>query len=238
MKAKYLNKDKEALYILHFPGNGISSNLNILEDNLNREIKMSDKLSIISIMDKKCFDISYVAKQCEKNNIKIYNTALDISKWNNTLKISHILNCLQEIDTEYVLILDGRDTCIVNDLNDDFIKKYLSFDVPIVFNGTPFAYPKCTIETLQELLTMNGIHKFLNAGVCVGTRTALIEFYTKAAVINKNHAYNNSEQYIIRLCKMENSDCVKVDSECKLFRIIHQTDTDIKIVDECTYQII
>ena len=69
----YLNKDGEQLYVLHFPGTGIEGHEYIIEQELDREIAVSANLSIISIMDKKCWDTSPVRIQCEKNNIPLYN---------------------------------------------------------------------------------------------------------------------------------------------------------------------
>lgn len=76
--------------------------------------------------------------------------------------------------------MDGRDVIFVNNLDNTFIDKYVCFNKPIVYNGTPVAYPKIPIEPLQELLQIKGKQKFLNAGVCIGEKNALIDFYTQA----------------------------------------------------------
>lgn len=224
----YYNQDGEELYVLHFPGTGIDGHEKIIEDNLERTIKISENLSIISIMNKECWETSPIRKQCDYNNIKLYNNALEDTHWNNTLKINHILECLEEINTEYILIVDGRDVIIVNDLDDNFINKYKSFNIPIVYNGTPVAYPKKYIESLQELISIPGKQKYINAGVCLGTKDALKEFYTKASEINKKYPTNNSEQFIIRITRKLNPSLAMQDSENKIFRIIHQYDTVIK----------
>ena len=114
---KYQNKNNEDIYVLHFPGTGIIGHENIISENLDRPIQMDSNLSIISIMNQDCYDKSFVVKQCVYNNIPIFNTAINEQKWNNCMKINHILECLEQIKTDYVLILDGRDTLIVNDLD-------------------------------------------------------------------------------------------------------------------------
>lgn len=145
-------------------------------------------------MNHSCYDESFIVKQCGYNNIPIFNTAINEQKWNNCMKINHILECLKQIETDYILILDGRDTLIVNDLDATFIEKYLSYKIPIVYNATPIPYPNTVIEPLQELLKISGTHKFLNAGICVGTKEALVEFYKQAKIIN-DKIYNKYNKY-------------------------------------------
>lgn len=224
----YLNSDSEPLYILHFPGTGISGHEYMIERELDRKIKISDNLSIISIMEQKCWQSSPIKIQCQNNRIPIYNPAFHETSWNNTLKIKYILQSLNDLLTDYILILDGRDTLIVNDLDDKFISRFKQLNQPIIYNGTPVAYPKISVETLQELIQINGKQKFLNAGVCIGERTALINFYTKAEKINEQHPDNQSEQYIIRLTRHFYPELAGHDAQNKLFRIIHQYDTLVK----------
>lgn len=231
----YLNKDGEQLYVLHFPGSGMEGHEYIIEQNLDREIVVSNNLSIISIMDKKCWETSPIRIQCEKNNIPLYNTALKEKNWNNTVKIKHVLQCLEQITTDYVLIVDGRDVIFVNDLDDSFIEKYKDLGKPIIYNGTPIAYPSnVVIEPLSELLNIKGKQRYLNAGVCIGEKEALKDFYQKAEEIRKTMDDNRSEQLIIRKTKLKNSDLVWHDTENKIFRIVHKFDTVTNWVDENT----
>lgn len=234
----YLNKDNEELYILHFPGSGIQGHEYIINDNLTREITIDSNLSIISIMNKKYWDVSPLRCQCENNNIKIYNSALEEKQWNNTLKINYILKSLQEIETKYVLILDGRDVVICNNLDRKFIEKFKTFNYPIIYNGTPCMYPEVPIETLSDIIQIKGKQKYLNAGVCLGRKDALIDFYTRAEKINRKYPDNDSEQFIIRLTRESNKDLAFWDTDNKIFRIIHQFDTNINQLDENTYQLI
>lgn len=228
MPSNYYNPEKQPLYILHFPGDGLIGHENIIEENLDRSFQISDEISIISIMNKECYNESFLAKQCEKNHIKIHNTALYESDWTNTIKIEHILQCLFKIDTPYVLILDGRDTIIIHDLDTEFLSKYKSFKTPIIYNGTPVAYPKKAIEPIQEIIKIKGKQKFLNAGVCIGEKNALINFYEKAVKIKDNLCDNNSEQLIIRMCRQQNMLLAGIDHNNNLFRIIHHYDTKIQ----------
>lgn len=232
----YYNKNGDELYILHFPGNSLENqeHVDIIAEELNREIKISPELSIISIMDRNCAKESPIIKQCEKNSIPVHNSALNELTWKNTAKIPHILETLEEVSTPYVLILDGRDTVIVNNLDDNFLEKYKSFGKPIVYNGTPVAYPKVAIEDIREILSIKGKQKFLNAGVCIGEKDALIDFYTKAQHINASLPNNKSEQYIIRLCRKKFPNLVGIDHDNYLTRIVHNYDTEIQYVENGT----
>ena len=229
MNKTYYNNQIEPLYVLHFPGTGLEGHMDIIKENLNRDISVSKDISIISIMNRQCYNLLFIVIQCYYNKIHLYNDALEEINWNNTLKISHILSVLDNINTKYALILDGRDTIIVNDLQEQFIETFKTFNSPVIFNGTPVAYPDVCIESLSELLQIKGKQKFLNAGVCFGTVEGLKNFYSKAQIINETMymTNNNSEQLIIRHTQNRYPNMVCVDHENKLFRIVHLYDTNI-----------
>jgi len=223
----YYNKAQQSLYVLHFPGTGLEGHIDMVQKNLDRTFFVSEKISIISIMNEQCYKDSFIAHQCKKNNVHIYNSALEEINWKNTVKIQHILKCLNEINTEYALILDGRDTLIVNNLLEDFIQTYKEFNKPIVYNGTSVAYPNVPIEDIKELIHIRGKQRYLNAGVCFGEKNALLSFYEKANKIKETLINNNSEQLIIRMCRCQNPEMVAIDYNNELFRIVHNYDTNI-----------
>ena len=223
-----LNQDNNILYILHFPGNGIDGHEYIVSENLHRHIELNDNISIISIMDRNCYNTSPLVEQCNFNNIPIYNGAINENSWNNTKKINYILEDLDTITTEYALILDGRDVIITHDLDNEFLKKVNSFESPIVYNGTPAAYPDVPIESIREIVTIDGKQKYLNAGVCIGRVDALKKAYNYALDLKNNMPDNNSEQLIIRKVKHTHPDLITHDSKNAIFRIVHQYDTKIE----------
>mgnify|MGYP001050597568 CR=1 FL=1 len=227
-RLNYVNKQSNRLYILHFPGHGLGDFLNIIDDNMDRHITISSDISIISTMNRHCWDNSPIRDQCARNNIPICNTALEEKDWSNPLKIKHSLICLEQATTEYALLVDGRDVVIVQDLDDEFIEKFKKFNKPILYNGTPAAYPKVPIEPLEELFQIRGKQKFLNAGVCFGEVEALKTFYTRCAEISATLPDNKSEQLIVRMARQEMKDLVAIDHNNELFRICHPYDTVIK----------
>lgn len=229
----YFNHNGEPLYVLHFPGDGLAAYSWIMEDNLCRKFTVSKDLSIISIMNYNYWKDSPLRMQCENNGVKLYNSALDENNWANPKKIDYILKNLGEIKTKYTLILDGRDVCICNDLDDAFLEKFKSLGYPIVYNGTPVPFPDVMIEPIQETIKIKGKQKYLNAGVCIGETKELIDFYNIAKTVKENNSsYESitSEQYLIRLARRQAKDKVFWDTHNKIFRICHIYDT--KAVEE------
>lgn len=227
---KYFNKDNNQISILHFPGEGYKMYGEIFNKlEKNRIFKMSNKLSLISIMTKDFYEDSTLRYQCDLNGVKIYNTGLDATNWNNTLKIDFILKALEQIDTEYALITDGRDVLIANDLDDNFLNKYLSMGKDIVYNSTKFRFPDVVIEPLYDILAHKGEFKYLNAGVCIGKTASLKKFYNICKEYNKKFPNNYSEQFIVRTARVfgDREHLSDFDSESKLFRTIHSKDNSI-----------
>ena len=224
----YVNKDGEILHVLHFPGHGLGDFIHIIDINKKRKFTILPDISIISTMNRSCWESSPIKYQCELNSITIYNTALREAEWNNTLKIDHILRCLDQISTQYALLVDGRDVVITADLDEKFIEKFKKFNKPILYNGTPAAYPKVAIEPLEELFQIRGKQKFLNAGVCFGEVEALKTFYARCAEISAKLPDNKSEQLIVRMARQEMKELVAIDHVNELFRICHPYDTVIK----------
>lgn len=230
----FYNKDGEHLYVLHFPGNGMTYEdaKKIIADTQELEFTVSSDISIISTMTKDYWNDSILKKQCDKNGVEIINPAINESDWNNTKKIGYILEALDTIDTSYCLILDGRDVQICNNLDDSFIEKFKALGYPIIYNGTPNAYPNVVVESIQETICIKGKQKYLNAGVCIGEREALKDFYAKAAQINVENPNNHSEQLIIRKTRKKYPTLAGWDSDNRIFRIIHTYDTKAVALDD------
>lgn len=230
----FYNKDKGRLYVLHFPGTGMEyeDSRHIIADTLMLKFSVSEDIEIISVMDEPCWKHSILRKQCENNGIKILNPAINEKNWNNTKKIDYILEALRQTKKQYCLILDGRDVQICASLDNEFIEKFKRFGKPIVYNGTPNAYPPVVIEPIQEVIAIKGKQKYLNAGVCLGERDSLINFYLKAADINKRNPDNHSEQMIIRMARKNFPEYATHDTNNDIFRIIHAYDTKmIEVID-------
>lgn len=224
----YYNYKGDIIYMMHFPGTGLEMFSDFVRENESRKITISPDISVISVMNSLCWKDSPLRKQCESNGITIFNTAKNEYTWKNTLKIQHILNCLDIVNTKYALVSDGKDAIITHDLDAEFIKKFKKFNKPILYNGTPAAYPKVPIEPLEELFQIKGKQKFLNAGVCFGEVEALKVFYSQCAEISSTLHENKSEQLVVRKARQARKDLVAIDHDNELFRICHRYDTAIK----------
>lgn len=204
-------------YIYHGYSNRYTFDIKLLNKICNNlKFTITNKITIVSVMNEECFNNSFLVKQCKTNNIDLiipkYTFDIKKEEWKNTTKIISIIKTLKEIDTEYVLILDGRDTCILNNLDDDFIKYFEEFNCDILFNSQVFPFP---------LNQLKGNTDYLNAGVCLGKKESLLKFYSECSNhIEDVYLLKNgspSEQYIIKKVVGYIDLKVKVDIENKLF---------------------
>lgn len=181
------------------------------EENKDLELNLSPKISIVSLMNKKCFDDSILVYQCKKNNIKVYNseTLYNIENWDNLLKIEYILEVLSTVPTEYTLFLDGKDCIFLKDIDDSFISLFKSYEADIIFNHQSSPYP----HKIQ-----NEKNKYINAGVCFGKTEILIKFYKEVYEFYRlNSQQSKSEQYYVREVANITDLKIKIDNKYKLF---------------------
>jgi hypothetical protein len=200
----------------------------------NRNFKISKDLSIISIMTNDYWEDSPLRRQCDLNGVKIYNSALEATNWNNTMKIDFILECLDQVTTPYVIICDGRDVVICNDLDDKFIETYKKQAFPVMYNSTIFRYPDIAVESMFDMLSQPGEFKYFNAGVCVGDVENLKAFYRLCKKYNKKLANNTSEQLVLRTARAygDKYKTIGIDSYSQLFRTLHTKDNDLFYDDD------
>lgn len=203
--------------IYHAYRNNFEKNLYIFEKHKNIKISISKDLTLVSVMNKDCYDNSYLAKQCKNNSIDLVVPVSTFNvkneDWKNTMKISAIVQALKSINTKYVLILDGKDTCILSNLDDDFLKEFEKLDCDILFNMQKLPMPNINFKDYRHPI---------NAGVCVGTREALLSFYSECEKVNAKNEYilkngMPSEQFIIRKTANDSPLIIKTDYEMILF---------------------
>jgi hypothetical protein len=197
--------------IYHAYRNNFEKNLYIFEKHKNIKISISKDLTLLSVMNKDCYDKSYLVTQCKNNNIDLVVPVSTFNvkneDWKNTMKISAIVQALETIDTKYVLILDGKDTCILNDLDDEFLKEFEKMECDILFNMQKLPMPNIKFKDWKYPI---------NAGVCVGKREALLSFYDECEKVNAKNEYilkngMPSEQFIIRKTANDSPLIIKTD---------------------------
>ena len=223
---QFLNHNHENFNIAHFQGSTSTVFNDFMQDIWGHKLSQApDDLTILSIWttDEKCV----LYQQLKENNISIINCYIPREeKWSNPYKIECILKALKEINTKYVLILDGYDVVIDN--WDNLIEKFKSFNAGIVFNASKNNYPGYFGD--QPIRQHSSKFRYLNAGCCIGYKEELIEFYEQVNEFYKTQPINrwNSEQYIVRnvyknYCNYTSAyNLVKLDTECSIFQTFGQ----------------
>ena len=210
-------------YICHAFGKIFFNSKDILESHINDNIKVDSSISIVSPMNKNCYTQSYLVKQCKHNNLSlpISEKLFKISseKWSNVFKIEGIIEILKKTTTEFAVVLDGKDTCIVKDLDFNFINEFKKYKADIVYNAMNFKYPFANLETRQFL--ENNHFRYINAGLCIGYTDKLLQFY-KECIHNIEGAMNGwnnrpSEQYVVRKTAVSSDIIVRCDYNNTLF---------------------
>lgn len=209
--------------ILHCPGQGQERHLGYLFSKTFHQFKKADNITIITIVTSDRVETSPLLRQLLNNNNPFINAADFIEqekKWQKNDKIYLYQKALNQVETEYTILLDANDVIILNDLDEDFINEWKEFNCDILFNGSEYLYPKdshiLTIESEYPFFCQH----YLNCGVCFGRTEEIRKLYDKAAEIaNEKH---DSEQYWIREAIREGKfRKVKIDNRSKLFLLSH-----------------
>jgi len=250
MAQTYLTSKGTPIKISHFPGWTRYKYKYLIDRFSKTKIKpLPEKIQLITCMDDDSvsYNKSPLINQLNSNGIPFINAAehKDVYPWVNNKKIKLIYDALQNVTSEYCLILDGIDVTINQDL-DDIIDIYKTYDKKIVFNATPWAHPKVIIDMVEDRKIRYGKYCFLNAGCCIGETESLRSFYKEALDIfnetPQDNPYWSSEQYFIRKVFANHMDTVFFDYDCKIFQIWHKTKVGLPQINRknghITYQII
>ncbi len=218
---------KANIVIVHCPGamNNIAIRNNFYNTAKIKQITVHKDITVVSIMNEDCLKDSYLAKQCKENNINLFipSSTRSIDKWKNTYKIDGILEALDIITTPYVLILDGRDVQIMKDIDETTIETFKSFNADIVFNGNDHVWPGEKLENEIGEGKPNDYFalKYINAGVCIGKRDALKQFYTECKHFIIENKVNDerfpSEQLVVRTVATKSTVKIDTDDRSKMF---------------------
>lgn len=220
------NENGEPVNILHFPGVGKAKyeNQQMIKIIRENEVSLPENITLITVVDHKNVDNALLIKQLNAMEIPFVNPAEDliVERFENTDKIGLILDALQNVDTEYCLILDGLDVVITS--LDDIMDKYLALGKDIIYNATNINYPDVDVETVENQKSL-GSYRYFNAGCCIGKTSALLDFYNECAIelsgCDGSDKYYHSEQYHVRKAFDHNQDIVGIDNECKIFQVIN-----------------
>ena len=221
---KYYSHSNHPIMIGHFAGQSRVISKDILEEGKHTKFFKPFNVEIISIITHNYLgnDDTTLDYQLRLNNIDYLNPAKNyIWKWNNSKKVGFIIKALKKTKTEYALIMDGADVCVMSDLT-DIVERFKTYDKDIIFNATIWAYPKVEIDNVENR-QQYGKYCHLNAGCCIGKTKALLEFYTEVQkVIKADKSKNPSEQYYVRQVFDRHKDTVFFDYDCRIFQVWHK----------------
>lgn len=160
----YFNKKNNILYCLGLPFFNSKDVEILFKTEQNREIKISNEITICSVNGYN----SFLKKQCKKNNITLKIIRSDF--------VEDIINSLSEVSTKYTLICGFGENVIVNNLDENFISKFNSLNKPFCFAGTPTGIPIDDFEN-EQLYTSNGIYNHACFNLVFGETDKMIEFF-------------------------------------------------------------
>ena len=155
-------------YILHLPSKNKILYKRLLEENYKKKIYKPDNISIIIPITPNQVEDSYLIKQLKLSNCNYYNPISEDIIWKDYKKPPYIYEALKDINTEYVLILDGNDTVILKDLK-DLIDDFNLYNKKAIYNA--------------EIYTSKQFKNFrkccCNGGGVFGKTNYLLDFYKR-----------------------------------------------------------
>lgn len=236
MIKKYISPYGNAVKILHFPGDSDMKKQACLNSFNYKPIVKPDNVEIITT----AFEVENTTlpllTQLKNSKIPFLNSTDNhkIITWNNRNKIQYIYDTLQEVSSDYCLILDSRDVAIASNLS-DILSLYESYGVDVLYNAGDALHPNIEIEKIPNRNEL-GEFKYFNAGCCIGKTDTLKELYKEAldiiAETNLEECpYSNSEQYFLRQVYANhlNDGKMGIDYKCRIFQVWHNLKKSIQL---------
>lgn len=218
------NANHQTVNVLHFPGERRYIARNIIKHFLDVKLSLPQGFKILTFYTDE--NKSPLFKQLQASNIPFVNLVpADYDHrqiWDNRDKIKYINDFFANEDApnEYYLILDANDVVIQS--FDGLIDKLKNSRQQVIYNADWYRYPNIAVEDM--MCKQDDVYRNLNAGVCIGHRSALMKLYRKALDIHESGDIQNefrSEQLIIRHAikwfQDHDDQFVTIDSNCKLF---------------------
>lgn len=163
-------------------------------------------------------------KQLDNSKIKFINLANpDLMFWKNTMKIKY-LSVMENINTPYVLCLDGLDVLLSEDQS-SLIDRFKSFNCKLLYNASKLNYP----PVCEDIENTSTSFKYLNAGAFIGEVDFVKDFYKflfETEMYREYKDYMLSEQIRVRYGRKRYrymSD-IKVDTECEIFQTLNRSE--------------
>ena len=161
---------------------------------------------------------SILIRQLKLNNISYINVVPQHCQWDNRDKIRYITGALEQVTSEYVLILDANDVLLEGNFR-DVTHTLIGSGKKLLYNATHSNYPEVNVGVVRDY-KKRGKFCYLNAGCCIGYTKYVKKFYKHALkYIDIDNPWK-SEQYIIRHAFRDKRRYVDFDWESKIFQTV------------------
>lgn len=221
---KLLNFRECEVNVYHLQGSNLSEYYARLYDSNISNTFHADNLTIITTFTD--MGVKGVHWQLLNNSIPWINSyKMEYGLWSMPNKVDYIRKALDEVNTDYVMILDDYDV-LINDLV-DIVNRYKSYgpQTKVLFNASKNNYPTQNIDKIPYRDYL-GEFKFFNAGNCIGEVQFLKWFYDQCIEVKNNPEQYpnvfNSEQFLLRHVfsrfseNLANSP-IQIDYDCRVF---------------------
>jgi hypothetical protein len=155
----------------------------------DKELSKSISLSIITSFTDK--EKAILAKELENNNIDYINAAADVENFVKAFKPVYYYDALKNVDTEYVLIIDGYDT-VLNSI-DEMPSCLEHYGKDMLYSSWKNHFP--TYFDVDFSVPEDNERKYLNSGVFFGKTSEAKKFY-KALSDYINAEYEDSDHWL------------------------------------------
>ena len=184
-------------------------------------ISLPSGLSIVTFAHEGRAEREYsLPRQLWNNNILFTNAAIGHGDghWEHIVKIGHALCAIRNARTPYILICDAKDVAVQS--LEGIVERLAMTGLGVLYNATSSRWVDEEIETMRDEEKM-GNYKFLNAGVCIGRKDALFDFYGAVYEELRVDRYGDfSEQAYVRKAFDSRQDYVGIDHGRKLFQVV------------------
>lgn len=211
------NMKKMAL-ITHYPLNEHHAMFNG-KDEMTTVNGDSNNITIVTLFTDK--DKAMLASQLEKNNIGYINAAENVDYFVKAFKPIYYNDALDDVKTEYVLLMDAYDTVVTS--FDGMSGVPIYYGKKLVYSAWKYHFP--TYFDVDFGVSEDNQLKYLNSGVVFGKTSDVKSFYNLLSeYIQQNYVETDSdekdyEQYWIYRFLKENktiAENVGIDYDEKL----------------------
>lgn len=209
-------------YVLHTGREGTK----VLKNFCRSIVKVDSRISILTVA---AYNFTPVfCAQLKVNHLNYYSKQEELKFEVNADKIDIYKHLLETITTDYCLLADSKDSCIIKDLDQEFINKFEAMNIPFIVCKDRYLYPRFIIP--GEPYKTYGIC----SGLIFGKTHELLYYFTKlsefkakiTAKYNIDSEIAKSDQFWMRLYDLERKEFTQLDQNEDLLATWRQATFD------------